>query len=63
MFSVETFFVVFVLFAVVICLAASVRILREYERAVVFTLGRFGAVKGPSLVLLIPFIQDGVAPL
>ncbi|MFZ1107607.1 MAG: slipin family protein, partial [Rhodomicrobium sp.] len=37
-------------------IAASVKILREYERAVVFTLGRFQKVKGPGLVLLIPFI-------
>jgi regulator of protease activity HflC (stomatin/prohibitin superfamily) len=39
---------------------ASVRILREYERAVVFTLGRFDRVRGPGLVLLIPFIQQMV---
>jgi hypothetical protein len=37
-----------------------VRILREYERAVVFTLGRFQKVKGPGLVLLVPFIQEMV---
>jgi regulator of protease activity HflC (stomatin/prohibitin superfamily) len=37
-----------------------VRILREYERAVVFTLGRFQRVKGPGLVLLIPFFQEMV---
>ena len=43
-----------------ILIAASVRILREYERAVVFTLGRFQRVKGPGLVLLIPFIQEMV---
>ena len=36
------------------------KILREYERAVVFTLGRFQKVKGPGLVLLIPFIQEMV---
>ena len=41
-------------------LAASVRILREYERAVVFMLGRFQAVKGPGLVLLFPGIQQMV---
>ena len=41
-------------------IAASVRILREYERAVVFTLGRFQKVKGPGLVLLIPFVQKMV---
>src|SRR5271154_5918412 len=39
---------------------ASVKILREYERAVVFTLGRFQKVKGPGLVLLIPFAQEMV---
>ena len=39
-------------------LAKSVRILREYERAVVFTLGRFQKVKGPGLVLLVPFLQE-----
>jgi len=32
-----------------VLIAASVRILREYERAVVFTLGRFQKVKGPGL--------------
>ena len=45
---------------VFILIMASVRILREYERAVVFTLGRFQKVKGPGLVLLIPFIQEMV---
>jgi regulator of protease activity HflC (stomatin/prohibitin superfamily) len=39
---------------------ATVKILRQYERAVVFTLGRFQAVKGPGLVLLIPFFQEMV---
>ena len=43
-----------------VLMAASVKILREYERAVVFTLGRFQKVKGPGLVLLIPFIQQMV---
>jgi regulator of protease activity HflC (stomatin/prohibitin superfamily) len=57
MFSLATYIVpLFVVFFV--CLAASVRILRQYERAVVFTLGRFQKVKGPGLVLLIPFIQE-----
>lgn len=41
-------------------LAASLRILREYDRAVVFTLGRFTGVKGPGLIILIPFIQQMV---
>lgn len=38
----------------------SVKVLREYERAVVFHLGRFRKVKGPGLVLLIPFFQQMV---
>jgi regulator of protease activity HflC (stomatin/prohibitin superfamily) len=41
-------------------LTTAVKILRQYERAVVFTLGRFEAVRGPGLVLLIPFIQEMV---
>ncbi len=43
-----------------ILISASVKILREYERAVVFKLGRFQRVKGPGLVLMIPFIQEMV---
>ena len=38
----------------------SIRILREYERGVVFQLGRFWAVKGPGLFILIPVIQQMV---
>jgi regulator of protease activity HflC (stomatin/prohibitin superfamily) len=38
----------------------SIRILREYERAVVFMLGRLWKVKGPGLVIIIPFIQQMV---
>ena len=33
-------------------------VLREYERAVVFTLGRFWMVKGPGLIFIVPFIQQ-----
>ncbi len=50
--------VVFVL--ALILLAMSLRILREYERGVVFQLGRFWKVKGPGLVILIPAIQQMV---
>ena len=49
-----------VLLVAFILIGTSVRILREYERAVVFTLGRFQKVKGPGLVLLIPFFQEMV---
>lgn len=38
----------------------AVRILREYERGVVFTLGRFTGVKGPGLILLVPLVQQMV---
>jgi regulator of protease activity HflC (stomatin/prohibitin superfamily) len=41
-------------------LALAIRILREYERGVVFTLGRFTGVKGPGFIILIPFIQQMV---
>ena len=40
--------------------AASLRILREYERGVVFQLGRFWKVKGPGLVILVPGLQQMV---
>ena len=40
--------------------AASIRVLREYERGVVFMLGRFWKVKGPGLVILIPVVQQMV---
>ncbi len=38
-------------------LANSLRILREYERGVIFRLGRFVGVRGPGLIILIPFIE------
>ena len=38
-------------------LANSLRILREYERGVIFRLGRFVGVRGPGLIFLIPFIE------
>jgi regulator of protease activity HflC (stomatin/prohibitin superfamily) len=45
---------------VALILVWSIRILREYERGVVFQLGRFWAVKGPGLFILIPVIQQMV---
>jgi regulator of protease activity HflC (stomatin/prohibitin superfamily) len=38
--------------------ASSIKILREYERAVVFRLGRFQAVRGPGLLFIFPFVQQ-----
>ena len=48
------------LILIALLLASSLRILREYERGVVFQLGRFWRVKGPGLVILIPGIQQMV---
>ncbi len=39
-------------------LTSMIHIMREYERAVIFTLGRFDKVKGPGFILVIPFIQQ-----
>ena len=41
-------------------LYSAVRILREYERGVVFTLGRYTGTKGPGFFLLVPFVQQMV---
>jgi regulator of protease activity HflC (stomatin/prohibitin superfamily) len=49
-----------VLVLVLLVLSQSVRILREYERGVVFTLGRYTGTKGPGLFLLAPLIQQMV---
>ena len=42
---------------IVVFLASAIRILREYERGVIFMLGRFWKVKGPGLIIVIPIIQ------
>ncbi|NOR57005.1 MAG: slipin family protein [Sulfurimonas sp.] len=60
MFLDTSVFMIYILVLVVVFLAMAIRILREYERGVVFTLGRFTAVKGPGLIILIPFIQQMV---
>lgn len=44
-------------FVLLVFLASAIRVLREYERAVVFRLGRAIGVKGPGLILLIPFVD------
>ena len=45
---------------VIAFLASAIRILREYERGVVFMLGRFWKVKGPGFIIIIPLIQQMV---
>ncbi len=47
-------------FVIVLLLAASIKVLREYERGVVFLLGRFQRVKGPGLIIVIPGLQQMV---
>ncbi|MBU1222483.1 MAG: slipin family protein [Gammaproteobacteria bacterium] len=49
-----------IVLVIVALLVASIRILREYERGVVFMLGRFWKVKGPGLIIIIPGIQQMV---
>jgi regulator of protease activity HflC (stomatin/prohibitin superfamily) len=49
-----------VAFAVIVVILSSLRVLREYERAVIFLLGRFWKVKGPGLILVIPVVQQAV---
>jgi regulator of protease activity HflC (stomatin/prohibitin superfamily) len=48
------------LLVVIAVVALSIRILREYERGVVFMLGRFWKVKGPGLVIIVPLVQQMV---
>jgi len=45
---------------ILIIVLSSFRVLREYERGVIFTLGRFWKVKGPGLILVIPIVQQMV---
>ena len=52
-------FVTFLIILLVVLFSAF-RILREYERGVVFMLGRFYKVKGPGLIIIIPGIQKMV---
>jgi len=44
----------------ILLLVSGIRIMREYERAVVFLLGRFYQVKGPGLIFIIPIVQQMV---
>jgi regulator of protease activity HflC (stomatin/prohibitin superfamily) len=57
--GVSAAFIVMVIFAIII-ISNAIRILREYERGVVFRLGRLVGEKGPGLILLIPLIDKMV---
>jgi regulator of protease activity HflC (stomatin/prohibitin superfamily) len=52
--------VVIVVVLAALIFGSAVRILREYERGVIFTLGRYTGTKGPGLVLLVPLVQQMV---
>ncbi|NOZ73122.1 MAG: slipin family protein [Chloroflexi bacterium] len=47
----------FLLVALAILSSAAIKIVQEYERGVVFRLGRFAGIRGPGLILLIPFVE------
>ncbi|NOR43270.1 MAG: slipin family protein [Gammaproteobacteria bacterium] len=49
-----------VIVIVVLLIVSAIRILREYERGVIFLLGRFWKVKGPGFIIVIPLIQQMV---
>ena len=49
-----------VLIVIIVLVVMSLRVLREYERGVIFMLGRFHKVKGPGLIIVIPGIQQMV---
>jgi regulator of protease activity HflC (stomatin/prohibitin superfamily) len=48
------------LIVIIIIIASAVRVLREYERAVVFRLGRLIGAKGPGLIFLVPLVDKAV---
>ncbi|CAG0944916.1 Protein QmcA [Gammaproteobacteria bacterium] len=50
--------VIFVVVFIVVVLFTCIKVLKEYERGVMFTLGRFTGVKGPGLILVIPGVQQ-----
>jgi regulator of protease activity HflC (stomatin/prohibitin superfamily) len=51
-------FVLVVVFLVGALLFSAIKILKEYERGVMFTLGRFTGIKGPGIILVIPILQQ-----
>src|SRR3712207_2694684 len=51
-------FTIVVVALILALLFSAINVLKEYERGVIFTLGRFTGVKGPGLILVIPVIQQ-----
>lgn len=55
-----TYFTLMLVLLVVMLLLSAFRVLREYQRGVIFLLGRFHKVKGPGLIIVIPVVQQAV---
>ena len=53
-----TTFTIVILVLIASLIFSAIKVLNEYERAVIFTFGRFTAVKGPGLIIVIPFVQQ-----
>ena len=56
----STYFATIILGGLALLLFSAIKILKEYERGVIFQLGRFYKVKGPGLIIVIPVIQQMV---
>ncbi len=56
----DTVWYVAILAIIILFLYSGIRVLREYERAVMFTLGRFSGVRGPGFMIMIPIVQQMV---
>ena len=52
-----SYFLIVVIVLLALLVASAVRVLNEYERAVMFTLGRFTGIRGPGLIILWPILQ------
>jgi len=50
--------IIYIIIGLVILMPMIFKVMREYERAVVFTFGRFTSVKGPGLIIIIPLVQQ-----
>lgn len=48
------------LFVILLLIVSSIKILREYQRGVVFLMGRFQRVKGPGMIIIVPLVQQFV---
>ncbi|NQU55914.1 MAG: slipin family protein [Rhodospirillales bacterium] len=58
--TLEIYAYIIIAFFVLLLTFYTFRVLREYERGVIFLLGRFWKVKGPGLIIVVPFIQQMV---